>query len=151
MKRAHDMTAKMPGPLGVPSLAELHRRRSEKWDPFPSDVLASTVAEMDFALAEPITRVLHDAVNRHDLGYAYVATPRLRQAFAGFADRRMAWAVDPDQITLVPDVMVGIIEIARQVAGPGGGVAFASPAYPPFVMELPAAGLITHEVGLLEQ
>jgi cysteine-S-conjugate beta-lyase len=144
------MTADLPRVLTVPPLRELQRRRSEKWESCPSDVLASTVAEMDFALADPIAQVLHDAVNRHDLGYAYVATERLRRAFTGFAARRMGWVVDPDQITLVPDVMVGIIEIARNIAGAGGSIAFAAPAYPPFVTELPAAGLATHEIGLLE-
>ena len=57
--------------LSMPSLDELRRRRSEKWDECPSDVISSTVAEMDYHLATPIARVLHDAISRSDLGYAY--------------------------------------------------------------------------------
>ncbi len=37
--------------LQVPDLATLHERRSEKWSVHEPDVLASTVAEMDFPLA----------------------------------------------------------------------------------------------------
>jgi cystathionine beta-lyase len=47
--------------------------------------------------------------------------------------------------------MVGIIEVARVTAGTTGSIAFASPAYPPFLTELPAAGLVVHEIELLEQ
>jgi cystathionine beta-lyase len=135
--------------LSVPPLEELTRRRSEKWDGCPSDVIASTVAEMDYRLSAPIARELRAAISRSDTGYAYQATARLREAFVGFAGRRFGWSVDPDQITLIPDVMVGIIEVARLVGGPGGSVAFASPAYPPFFAELPCAGLQLKPIRML--
>ena len=134
--------------LAMPSLDELRRRRSEKWDECPSDVISSTVAEMDYHLATPIARVLHDAISRSDLGYAYQATGRLREAFVGFAARRLGWAVDANQITLIPDVMAGVIEVARLIAGPGRTVAFATPAYPPFFSELPHAGMYLEPIGL---
>jgi cystathionine beta-lyase len=134
--------------LSVPPLEELTRRRSEKWDGWPSDVIASTVAEMDYHLATPIARVLHDAISRSDLGYAYQATGRLREAFVGFAARRLGWTVDANQITLIPDVMAGVIEAARLIAGHGGTVAFATPAYPPFFSELPHAGMHLEPIGL---
>jgi cysteine-S-conjugate beta-lyase len=134
--------------LSTPPLVELTRRRSEKWDEWPQDVIASTVAEMDYHLAPPIARVLHEAISRSDVGYAYQATGRLREAFVGFAARRLGWTVDADQITLIPDVMVGIIEVTRLIAGPGGAVAFATPAYPPFISELPPAGIRLQPIGL---
>ena len=55
--------------LQVPDLATLHRRRSEKWSGHEPDVLESTVAEMDFPLAPDVTAALHEAIDRHDLGY----------------------------------------------------------------------------------
>ena len=54
--------------LQVPDLATLHERRSEKWSVHEPDVLASTVAEMDFPLAPDVIAALHAAVDRHDLG-----------------------------------------------------------------------------------
>lgn len=127
--------------LRVPDLATLHQRRSEKWSGHQPDVLASTVAEMDFPLAPEITAALHEAIDRHDLGYTPPADTGLPTAFASFARRRLDWAVDPDQITLVPDVMAGLIELSRALVAPGEQVAFFTPAYPPFFDELPQAGV----------
>ncbi|HJV13838.1 MAG TPA: aminotransferase class I/II-fold pyridoxal phosphate-dependent enzyme [Propionibacteriaceae bacterium] len=125
--------------LRVPDLATLHLRRSEKWSGQDPDVLASTVAEMDFPLAAEITAALHAAIDRHDLGYTPPREPELPAAFADFARRRLGWTVDQDRITLVPDVMAGIIELCRVLLTPGEQVAFFTPAYPPFLDELPQA------------
>ena len=126
--------------LTVPSLAELHQRRSEKWALYDADVLSLTVAEMDFPIADPIREVLLATIERDDLGYALPATPALSGALADFAERRLSWTLDPEQVTVVPDVMVGLIELCRVIARPGQAIAFATPAYPPFFRELAAAG-----------
>jgi cystathionine beta-lyase len=125
--------------LQVPDLATLYQRRSEKWSGYQPDVLPSTVAEMDFPLAPEITAALHEAVDRHDLGYTPPAGTGLPMAFASFARRRLDWAVDPEQISLAPDVMAGLIELCRVLVSPGEQVAFFAPAYPPFFAELPQA------------
>lgn len=134
--------------LQVPPLAQLQRRRSDKWAGYEAGVIASTIAEMDFPLAPPVARVLHDAIERHDLGYVSSAPAGLRTAFAEFAARRLDWRVDPEQVVLVPDVMAGIIEAARMLAGPAAAVAFASPSYPPFRFEPPEAGVAVRELPL---
>jgi len=125
--------------LRVPGLAALHQRRSEKWSEQEPDVLASTVAEMDFPLAPEVVAALHAAVDRHDLGYTPPRAIQLPAAFAGFARRRLGWTIDQDQVTLVPDVMAGLIELCRALLAPGDQVAFFTPAYPPFFAELPQA------------
>jgi cystathionine beta-lyase len=127
--------------LQVPDLATLHQRRSEKWSGHQADVLPSTVAEMDFPLAPEIAAALHAAIERHDLGYTPPDATQLPVAFAEFALRRLGWSVDQDQITLVPDVMAGLIELCRVLIEPGRQVAFFTPAYPPFFSELPQAGV----------
>jgi cysteine-S-conjugate beta-lyase len=132
--------------LGVPPLTELQRRRSEKWEGYEPGVISATIAEMDFPLADPVAEVLHAAVGRHDLGYASASITRLAEAFAAFAARRLGWQVDPDQVTLVPDVMVGLLELSRLLAGPDRAVAFAAPAYPPFLLEPPSAGFTVHPI-----
>ena len=134
--------------LHVPSLAELHGRRSWKWDGQPDDVLASTVAEMDFAVAEPIKAELQAAVSRDDLGYPPTQVPRLVGAFVDFAGRRLNWRVDPDQVRLVPDVMVGVLALARLLVGPNRSVAVATPAYRPFLVDPPSIGLAVRQVPL---
>ncbi|WP_433004368.1 MalY/PatB family protein [Kribbella sp. CA-294648] len=132
----------------VPALDELQRRRSEKWYGHGEGVIAATVAEMDFELAEPIAAALHDAVSRSDLGYVSSLPSSLGTAFAGFAQRRLDWKVDPDRVTLVPDVMVGLIELCRVIA-PGGSIGFATAGYPPFFEQLPAAGFSLVPMPLL--
>jgi cystathionine beta-lyase len=134
--------------LRVPPLHELHRRRSEKWTGYDPDVIVSTIAEMDFPLAAPIAAALHAAIDRHDLGYAPEHTPRLVDAFVDFAGRRLEWRVDAAQVRLIPDVMIGVLELSRLLAGPGGSIAFATPAYPPFLLEPPRSRLIVREVPL---
>jgi cystathionine beta-lyase len=137
--------------LRVPDLATLHERRSEKWTGHDPDVLVATVAEMDFPLAEPVVEVLRAAIDRSDLGYTPPAPPRgLLDAFTGFARRRLRWDVDADQITLVPDVMVGLVELARALAGRDDAVAFVTPAYPPFFTALPHAVARLEHVHTLE-
>jgi cysteine-S-conjugate beta-lyase len=131
----------VPIDLTVPGLDELHRRRSEKWALHPDDVLSSTIAEMDFPVAEPVAQALHAAIDRSDLGYAAPPSVGLREAFAAFAARRLAWNVDPEQVSLVPDVMLGLLDLCRAIADPGDLIAFASPAYPPFFNLLPRTGV----------
>jgi cystathionine beta-lyase len=134
--------------LRVPALSELHQRRSDKWVGYNPDVIVATIAEMDFPIATPISEALHAAIDRHDMGYAPTQVPRLARAFAEFADRRLHWTVDPAQTVLVPDVMLGVLELARLLAGPSRTVAFATPAYPPFLAEPPYFGLSVHEVPM---
>ena len=134
--------------LRVPDLAALHERRSDKWAGHAPDVLVATIAEMDFPLAAPIAAALHAAVDRHDVGYAPSAPRRLFRTFADFAGRRLRWTVDDEQVTLVPDVMDGLIELCRVLLGPGEAVTFATPAYPPFIDELPQAAERVEEVPL---
>ena len=49
--------------------AQLRARRTMKWTTYPDDVLPMWVAEMDYPLAEPVRRALHDAVEREMTGY----------------------------------------------------------------------------------
>ncbi|MSW53271.1 MAG: aminotransferase class I/II-fold pyridoxal phosphate-dependent enzyme [Actinobacteria bacterium] len=103
---------------------------------------------MDFPVARPVKDALRAAIDRDDLGYAPDGIPELAAAFAGFAERRMGWRVDPEQVALIPDVMVGVAALAIALAGDAGAVAFASPAYPPFFAEPPRAGLRARPVPL---
>lgn len=44
--------------------------------------------------------------------------------------------------------MVGVIELARMLAGPDRSIAFATPAYRPFLADLPSIGLSVRELPL---
>lgn len=119
-------------------LAGLRRRTSTKWSTYPPDVLPAWVAELDVPLSGPIRRALHAAVDAGDTGY--VEPGALPAAFAEFAGPRLGWNVDPGQVHLLPDVMVGVAELLRVGTGPGDGVVINPPVYPPFTETIEEAG-----------
>jgi cysteine-S-conjugate beta-lyase len=124
--------------LGECSLTALRQRTSVKWRTYPQDVLPSFVAEMDFDLAEPITRAVTAALAIGDCGYAHVGA--LGEAFADFAARRLRWSPDPSRVFAIPDVMSGIAEVIMTVTPPGSGIVINPPVYPPFFFRLGFTG-----------
>ena len=90
------------------------------------------VAEMDYPLAEPIRRALHEAIDRGDAGYvasrepACGGVPRATPTGggAGTSTRRA--------LLTTADVSMGIVEILRRVTTPGDPVVITPPVYPPF-------------------
>jgi cysteine-S-conjugate beta-lyase len=116
--------------LGTCSLPELRQRKSFKWATYPPDVLPAFVAEMDFTLAEPITRAVTAALAIGDSGYAHMG--QLGEAFARFASGRLGWQADPARMFAIPDVMTGLAEVVEAIAPPGAGIVVNPPVYPPF-------------------
>ncbi len=128
-------------------LDELRTRTSQKWRRYPADVLPLFVAEMDVRLCEPVQRALADVVRRGDTGYP--ADRPYQEAFAGFAQRRWGWTVDPTTIALVPDVMQGSVEALSLVTEPGDAVVINPPVYPPFrdFVERSGRRVVTADLG----
>ncbi len=118
-------------PLTQLTLDQLRRRTSVKWRLYPPDVLPLWVAEQDVPLAPPVAEALRRAVELGDTGYAYGTA--YAEAVGGFAAQRWGWADFPvGRTTLVPDVMMGTVEVLRLVTGPGDAVVVTPPVYPPF-------------------
>jgi cystathionine beta-lyase len=121
------------------SLERLRQRTSEKWRAFPPDVLPLFVAEMDYPLAQPIIDAVLERVRASDSGYVSGATDA-GLAFAGFAERRWGWRLDPTRVRITTDVSVAIVEVLRRVIAPGDGVVITSPVYAPFADLVAEAG-----------
>ncbi|WP_328877407.1 MalY/PatB family protein [Streptomyces sp. NBC_00299] len=128
---AHEMSGE-PNPLSALPLDRLRSRTSMKWRAYPEDVLPLWVAEMDVPLAEPIVRALTDALELGDTGYP--AGTGYAEALAGFAEKRWGWEVAVERTAIVPDVMLGVVEMLKLVTGPGDPIVVNSPVYPPFYM-----------------
>jgi cystathionine beta-lyase len=126
----------MSHPYDTLRLDELHQRTSMKWSTYDPDVLPMWVAEMDYPLAQPIRCVLHELVDRGDTGYA--AGAGYVEAFTRFAARRYGWTLDTALASTVPDVMTGVEYAVDRLTEPGDGVAFLTPAYPPFFLSVAA-------------
>ncbi|MDQ0905882.1 cystathionine beta-lyase [Streptomyces canus] len=118
-------------PLRRLTLEQLRRRTSMKWRTYPEDVLPLWVAEMDVPLAEPVARAVRDAVALGDTGYP--AGTAYAEALADFARTRWSWdGLAVERTAIVPDVMLGVVEMLKLVSGPGDPVVVNSPVYPPF-------------------
>lgn len=128
---------------------QLRQRSSTKWRTHDADVLPLFVAETDFPLAPAISAVLARAVELGDTGYT-PPQPGIREAYTAFAQRRFGWTVDPDRIRTTCDVMMGVVEVLRQVIKPGDRVITNPPVYPPFDMCIVEAGGVVDRVPLID-
>lgn len=117
-------------PLDALTPDALRRRTSLKWRAYAPDVLPLWVAEMDVELAPPVVEAVTEAMRSGDTGYDYGDT--YAEALAAFAKRRWDWAFDPAATRMVPDVMLGLMEILKVLTGPGDAVVVSTPVYPPF-------------------
>ncbi|MEU6001065.1 MalY/PatB family protein [Streptomyces sp. NPDC047197] len=118
-------------PLRRLSLEQLRRRTSMKWRTYPPDVLPLWVAEMDVPLAEPVADAITEAVALGDTGYP--AGTAYAEALAEFAHKRWDWdGLAVARTAIVPDVMLGVVEMLKLVSAPGDPVIVNCPVYPPF-------------------
>lgn len=102
-----------------------------KWRAYPADVLPLWVAEMDVMPAEPIARAIKEAVDLGDTGYP--SGTAYAEALQAFAHERWGWDdLAVERTAIVPDVMMGIVEVLRLISGPGDAVVVNCPVYPPF-------------------
>ncbi|NUS10650.1 MAG: pyridoxal phosphate-dependent aminotransferase [Streptomyces sp.] len=132
MDQAPDSTElRRTDPLTRLTLEQLRQRTSMKWRTHPEDVLPLWVAEMDVPLAPAVAEALQSAIELGDTGYPYGTA--YAEALASFAAERWGWdGLRVERTAIVPDVMLGIVEVLRLLTDPGDAVVVCSPVYPPF-------------------
>ncbi|MEU5753963.1 aminotransferase class I/II-fold pyridoxal phosphate-dependent enzyme [Streptomyces sp. NPDC047829] len=149
-----------PNPLRALTLDQLRRRTSMKWRTYPPDVLPLWVAEMDVPLAGPVVHAVTEALRLGDTGYP-VGTA-YAEALAAFAGERWGWdGLAVERTAIVPDVMLGVVEMLRLVTGPGDPVIVNPPVYPPFyqfvehmdrrIVEAPLGADLRIDLDVLEE
>ncbi|ASK66243.1 aminotransferase class I/II [Brachybacterium avium] len=142
----------MPTPTELDAItqADLIAAGATRWSR-GDDVIGAFVAEMDFGIAEPITRRLHREVDRGSFGY--LPSPmvsELQQATAGFLRRRTGWEVAPGDIHEMPDVIAIFATVLEHFLAPDAKIIVPTPAYMPF-LEVPALhGREVIEVPMLQ-
>jgi cystathionine beta-lyase len=120
-----------PNPLEELTLEQLRLRTSMKWRAHPADVLPLWVAEMDVNLPPTVADALRRAIDIGDTGYP--SGTGFAEAVAEFASRRWQWHdLEVGRTTLVPDVMLGVVETLRLVTERGDTVVVNPPVYAPF-------------------
>ncbi|OBG98487.1 cystathionine beta-lyase [Mycobacterium sp. E3251] len=118
-------------PLEELTLEQLRLRTSMKWRAHPADVLPLWVAEMDVMLAPTVAETLRTAIDNGDTGYP--CGTALAEAVSQFASERWQWHdLDVAHTAIVPDVMLGAVELLRLVTDRGDAVIVNPPVYAPF-------------------
>jgi cystathionine beta-lyase len=119
----------------------MRRRRGVKWHRHGEDVLPAWIADMDFAVAEPVQRAMARLVEDGDYGYAArEGEDGLEAAFVHRMRTRFDWEVDPERIVPVADLVQAIVASVVAFTGPGDGVAVQTPIYPPFLTAIASTG-----------
>jgi cystathionine beta-lyase len=110
-----------------------------KWGMTQPGVIPAWVAEMDYAVAEPVVAAVREALDRGALGYPAfeLGGGALGDAYAGWADRHLGQQVDPRQVLATVDVTAGV-RLALDVLGADRS---------PMVLPLPA---YSPQLGLAE-
>jgi cystathionine beta-lyase len=136
-----ERTAGSPGHASAGNffdLAEsvLRSRRNSKWNVYGSDIIPAFVAEMDFAVAEPIQEAISRAVAAGDYGYPQYKggkpEPAVAEAFVARMEKRFGWKTDTALVQVVADLVQGTFAPILAFSEPGDGVILQMPAYPPF-------------------
>jgi cysteine-S-conjugate beta-lyase len=119
----------------------MRARRGVKWHRYGEDVLPAWIADMDFAVAEPVRRALTRLVEEGDYGYpAREREAGLEAAFAHRMRSRFGWDIDPGLVVPVADLVQAIVASVVAFTGPDDGVVVQTPIYPPFLTAISSTG-----------
>lgn len=127
-------------PFGLRSISveSLRERPGVKWQR-DAGLLASWVADMDFPVSPAVTERLRAVVDQGVFGYPHWPHGRspAADAFVRRMQRRYGWAIDPDHLHEVADVVQGVRMAIGLMSSPGDGIALHLPAYHPFLHTMP--------------
>ncbi|WP_104128868.1 aminotransferase class I/II-fold pyridoxal phosphate-dependent enzyme [Cryobacterium sp. Y57] len=135
-----------PEALDQLTISDLRARGSRRWADAHDGEIAAGLAEMDLGVA-PVILDRVRALNR----YGYVTSAEL-VAVAGACSEWLAahrsWAVEPDRIAVVPDVVDAVQRLVELQTGPGDAVVVSTPSYAPLAAAARRAGRRVVEVPL---
>jgi cystathionine beta-lyase len=126
-------------------------RLGTKWNKHGDDVLGAWVADMDFAVPEPIRDVLAWHVAHSALGYERAeATPELFAAASRWLATRHGWEPDPAMFATLSELIQGILLAVHAFTDPGDRVIVQGPIYPPFLTSITTLGRRIVDNGLID-
>ena len=107
------------------------------------------VADMDFQSPPAVREALANSVDHGIFGYP-CDTDEGQLAVSNWVRKHHRWQVSPEQIMLMPSVVIGFNLVAQAVTKPGEGILLQTPAYGPFLEVAANAGLEQHEAKLIQ-
>jgi cystathionine beta-lyase len=120
---------------------------SIKWHHYPEDVLPLWVADMDFAVPEPVQEALRRAMEHGIFGYES-PTKELCETVAARMDKLYGWQVSPEMVIATPGVIAGFNAAARTACTAGQGILVQPPVYPPFLSVHKNSALLRQDAPL---
>jgi len=123
---------------------------SAKWRRYDEDILPLWVADMDFAVPEPVLRALEERVAHGIFGYGQ-PPDGLCEVIQGRLARLYGWRVETDEIFFLPGVVTGFNLACHAVGTPGDEVLVETPVYPPMLAAPGNSGRICKIVPLVEE
>lgn len=110
-----------------------------KWGSVAPGTLPAFVAEMDYALAQPVADAVAAAVRQGTTGYPPFGDLGVGEALAGWSRRHWDHEVDPAACVVTGDVIAGL-RLVLETLCPPGPVVVPVPCYPPFLDLVALAG-----------
>jgi cystathionine beta-lyase len=111
----------------------LRKCRGNKWHLHPPDVIPAFVADMDFAIAEPIQAAIARLVIERDFGYPKrEGDGTVNEAYVRYLRRRFGIETEAALVQPVGDLVQGTFAAILAFSEPGDGVILHVPNYPPF-------------------
>jgi cystathionine beta-lyase len=105
-----------------------------KWTSFGPATIGAFVAEMDFGTAPEVVAALDAAVADGLLGYVPAPLVRaMQEACATYQQDAYGWAVAPEHVLPLPDVIHGLEVTIDHLTPPGSAVIMPVPGYMPFL------------------
>ena len=122
--------------MRVHDFDEVVKRRgtdSKKYNPvfYPEDVIPMWIADADFLSPEPVVKAICERAAHGVYGYTHTSE-RMKEAAAGWLNRRFGMHVKSEEVEFCPGVIGGVIAAIRGLTKPGDKIVVQTPAYPPF-------------------
>jgi len=89
------------------------------------------VADMDFAVAEPIKAALTERLEHPIFGYTFPSEELYSALLSWYASRHQ-WRIDRDKLLLTPGVVPCLAQAVATLTAPSASVLVPTPVYPPF-------------------
>ncbi len=117
-------------------VVERRGSNSNKWDGAETvfgekGVLPMWVADMDFQVAEPITRAIMERAEHAIYGYT-PSCPSYVEAVVERMKRKYNWKIHPEWVVFTPGVVPALNAAVRAFSRPGDDVVLQGPVYFPF-------------------
>lgn len=119
-----------------------------KWEKYRGrDVIPLWIADMDFSVAPAIQAAVAAQVAHGNYGYMS-APPDLPRLLIDDHRRRYDWTVEPEWITWLPGLVLGINLAVKTCCAPNEKAISFSPIYPPFLNAPAVQGRVLVDVPL---